>query len=59
MKENIMEQRKKEIRKAMTDLGFGKGTVELRMLDDIRAKIVYDGYINVGIYDFVKHTFVD
>ena len=50
----------KEVKQMMNLLGYpAKGTVELDMIDDDRAKVIYDGHLMIGIYDFIRHTFVD
>ena len=54
--------RMKEIREAMKALGYhGAETMglELKPLDDVRVKVICSGHLTIGIYDFVKHTFVD
>ncbi len=33
--------------------------IELEDLDDSRSKVIYDGHFTIGIYDFIRHTFVD
>ena len=49
-----------EVRKAMVDLGYPNPKhLELEDLDDKRSKVIYDGHLIIGIYDFDRHTFVD
>ena len=49
-----------EIRQALTSLGYAtdKALFIAVELDDVRAQVHMDGGV-VGIYDFIKHTFVD
>lgn len=49
-----------EVKDAMIALGYPKtDRIELEALDDDRCKVIYDGHLTIGIYDFVRHTFVD
>lgn len=56
---------KKEIRQALETLGYEKyENINIVMLDDVRAMVIQyqEGkppWAVIGIYDFVKHTFVD
>ena len=59
MTESVEKQRMNEVVKVLESLGFRTNTVKLYMLDDIRGKVYYDNNMYLGIYDFVKHTFVD
>lgn len=55
-----MEEKVKEVRHQMLMLGYyQKGNVELEMMDEDRGKVIWDGHLTIGIYDFIKHTFVD
>lgn len=50
-----------EVQKALIQLGYNEYMVNramLQMLDDTRAKVRYMNS-ELGIYDFIKHTFVD
>lgn len=50
----------KEVKEGMNNLGYYKtDLIELEMLDADRAKVIYSGHLTIGIWDFVKHTFVD
>ncbi len=49
-----------EVKKAMIALGYPKTEhIELEELDANRSKVIYDGHLTIGIYDFDRHTFVD
>lgn len=54
-----------EVMKALTALGYPSGSqFAMEPLDDDRCKVIYNGDDHVqdyciGVYDFVKHTFVD
>ncbi|MEE5994637.1 MAG: hypothetical protein V3G42_15655 [Oscillospiraceae bacterium] len=56
---------KKEVRQAMISLGYKKtGCITVTPLDDDRALVTQypNGKapgVEIGIYDFIKHTFVD
>ena len=55
-----MKEKIEEIKKAMAALGYPtKSNLELEMLDNDRAKVIYNGHFTIGIYDFIKHTFID
>ena len=49
-----------EIRRALISLGY-EATIHFVAveLDDTRARVTLDGSTWLGVYDFVKHTFVD
>lgn len=49
-----------EVKKAMESLGYPKtDRIELQFIDKDRCKVIYDGHLTIGIYDFIKHTFID
>ena len=48
-----------EIKNALLALGYTGNYIEIEKLDDIRARVIYSGHLILGIYDFIKHTFVD
>ena len=49
----------REVKKAMKALGFtDTESVDLKEMDETVSKVFYHGRA-FGIYDFVKHTFVD
>lgn len=55
-----MEEKLQEVKKAMLALGYsGTNRIELETLDEDRYKVIYSGHLTIGIYDFVKHTFID
>ena len=54
-----MQDKLQEIRCALLALGYPEtDPVELILLDSDRGKVICSGQI-IGIYDFVKHTFID
>jgi len=54
-----MQDKLQEIRGALFALGYPETEpVELIMLDGDRGKVICSGQI-IGIYDFIKHTFID
>lgn len=48
-----------EVIEALEALGFRTNHVELVMMDADRGKVYMEKNMCVGIYDFVRHTFVD
>lgn len=46
-----------EIRKALDALGYPATEFDLELIDDSRGKVRWSS--NTGIYDFIRHTFVD
>ena len=49
-----------EVKKAMIALGYLKtDKIELQFIDKDRCEVIYDGHLTIGIYDFIKHTFID
>ena len=52
-------EKMKEIRQMLTALGFDdKAKVIAVELDEVRARVILEDS-GLGIYDFIKHTFVD
>ena len=64
MKEGVMTESKKVdvVRRALYNLGLWNAArsrdLELKYLDEDRVKVSRKG-LGLGIYDFVKRTFVD
>lgn len=54
-----LQQKMQEVVEAMKALGFRTNHVELVMMDADRGKVCMEKNMCVGIYDFVRHTFVD
>lgn len=53
-----MKKVEDEIREAVRNLGYRKGTITAKAISYCRAIIFIDSK-RLGIYDFNKHTFVD
>ena len=54
------EQQFQEVKDAMKSLGYPETKhIELETIDQVRSKVIYDGHLTIGIYDFDRHTFVD
>lgn len=56
-----MKDKKQEVQDALAKLGYAFGFVSRAQIHDLdvdRALVKIDGCM-IGIYDFVKHTFVD
>ena len=48
-----------EVRQAVTSLGYDdRAKIIAVELDEVRARVILD-HSGLGIYDFIKHTFVD
>lgn len=55
------EQAKKEVQGAMIKLGYTQFVVKgifLHWIDNDRVRVMYAAS-ELGIYDFIKHTFID
>lgn len=55
------EQARQEVKEAMLKLGYSQFAVNgihLHWIDNDRVKVLYTASV-FGIYDFIKHTFVD
>ena len=56
----LIQEEIQEVKKAMSSLGYPiKRNPELDFIGKDRCKVIYDGHLIIGIYDFIKHTFVD
>ena len=56
-----MKSKREEVQEALAKLGYAFGFVSRAQVHDLdadRARVICDG-CEIGIYDFVKHTFVD
>ena len=54
------DKARQEIMDAMKALGYTSvEETELRFLDKDRAEVIYKQDKVIGIYDFIRHTFVD
>ena len=48
-----------EVKKSLYNLGYREGTIELKHIDDTRSIVFFIQKKEVGIFDFLKKTFVD
>lgn len=56
----LIQEEIQEVKKAMSSLGYPiRRNPELDFIGKDRCKVIYDGHLIIGIYDFIKHTFVD
>lgn len=54
-----MNERIREVREKMVHLGYtGTGLLDLHMIDADRAVVFWNGQ-QFGVYDFIRHTFID